>query len=487
MSAADAQFGPEAERLLAAGRAAEALQVAEAWCAKARTSVAAWLARASADMQLGRMDAADRGLEAAERIAPRDRRVAFLRGLVDQHLGRTDSSVARLRPLTAGDGADAVEAWLALADSLWIGGRTDELREELARSGPWAADPRHAMWVARGASATDPEGAATALRGIAESSPNPVLRRVAGFDAVRLLDRAGRFREALELAGRLHADTGKPFDMEAFLAPVRMQRALLDGGRWFTPQPAPVEGLAMLVALPRSGTSLLEQMLDAHPAVSGIGEYEGVRLMGESLAAMGRTGRALSQLSRPDAIRLQRAYLDDALRRRRRGARWMLDKTLRAWRLLPALAAVLPGTRCLHVVRDPRDMAISIHLSFFRPDRDGWTASLEMIRRVVEAQESILPEALSTLGLPHETVVYEDLVADPAEGAGRCLRLMGLSMEDAVLRPQDNRRTVHTLSHAQVRQPINSSSIGRWRNYEWAFGPEWDALVARHEARRASR
>jgi hypothetical protein len=64
---------------------------------------------------------------------------------------------------------------------------------------------------------------------------------------------------------------------------------------------------------------------------------------------------------------------------------------------------------------------------------------------------------------------------------------MGLSMEDAVLRPQDNRRTVHTLSHAQVRQPINSSSIGRWRNYEWAFGPEWDALVARHEARRRCR
>ncbi len=53
-----------------------------------------------------------------------------------------------------------------------------------------------------------------------------------------------------------------------------------------------------------------------------------------------------------------------------------------------------------------------------------------------------------------------------------------------MLSPEQNTRTVLTLSHAQVRRPVNRSSIGRWRNYEWAFGPEWDALVARHEARR---
>jgi hypothetical protein len=330
----------------------------------------------------------------------------------------------------------------------------------------------------------EPADAAAALEAIASSGAPPQVRRVAGFDAVRLLDRLGKYREALALAGRVHADTGRPFDLETFLAPVRAQRALLPGGRWFEPQAEPVNGLAMFVALPRSGTSILEQMLDSHPAVSGIGEYEGVRLLGESLAAAGRTGRALAQLTRPEAIRLQKAFLDDALRRRRRGARWMLDKNLRAWRLLPALAAVLPGTRCLHVARDPRDMAISIHLSYFTPDREGWTASLESVRRVVESHEELLPQALEALGLPHETIVYEDLVADPATHASRCLGLLGLGMEDAVLHPESNSRTVFTLSHAQVKQPINASSIGRWRNYEWAFGREWDALAARHEARR---
>lgn len=483
----DAQFGPEVERLLAAGRAPEALQVAERWASKARGSVGPLLGRASANMQLGRIDAADRDLEAAARVAPSDARVRFLHGLVDQQLGRTDSCLSRLRPLAQPGGPHGVEAWMALADMLWVAGRLDELRAEVDRPGPWTGDARHAMHAARVRAATDPEGAAAALEAVAGSGAAPLVRRVAGFDAVRILDRIGRYRDAFALAGRVHADTGRPFDLEAFLAPVRAQQALLAGGRWFVPQAEPVEGLAMLVALPRSGTTLLEQMLDAHPAVSGIGEYEGMRFLAESLAAMSRTGRALAQLTRPEAIRLQRSFLDDALRRRRRGAKWMLDKNLRAWRLLPALAAVLPGTRCLHVVRDPRDMAISIHLSYFTPDREGWTASLEMVRRVIEAQESLLPQAMSTLGLAHETVVYEDLVADPAAHAERCLRMLGVGMDEGVLRPEANRRTVFTLSHAQVQAPINASSIGRWRNYEWAFGPEWDALVARHDARRTAR
>jgi hypothetical protein len=56
----------------------------------------------------------------------------------------------------------------------------------------------------------------------------------------------------------------------------------------------------------------------------------------------------------------------------------------------------------------------------------------------------------------------------------RCLQRMGLPMEDSVLAPEANARTVLTLSHEQVRKPINRSSIGRWKNYEWAFDKEWD-------------
>jgi len=476
------------DRLLKQGDMAAALHAADELLGQSKRSFPGWLGRAVANLNLGNLADADADIETACRLSPGDLQALLIRGMVDQRLGRIDRAVESLSRVAASKSPQAVEAGVALSEVLWFAHRHDALRARVAAGGAWISDPRAALALARLRAQDDPEGALADFLAIVARERSPVLRRIAGFDAVGLLDKAGRYREAYDLAARMHADTTPPFDLEGMLGPVRDQRALVEKGeRWITPRVDPVAGVALVVGLPRSGTTLLEQMLDAHPAVSGIGEYDGTRFLGESLAAMGRQGRALAQLTRPEAIRLQRAYLDGAERRRRAGARWMLDKTLRAWRLLPPLAAVMPGTRCMHVVRDPRDMAVSIHLSYFTPERDGWTASLESIRRVIEAHESILPEALAALGLPHETVVYEDLVADPAAHAGRCLGLLGLGLEGGVLAPERNARTVFTLSHAQVSAPINASSIGRWRNYGWAFGKEWDALVARHESRRKSR
>jgi hypothetical protein len=78
------------------------------------------------------------------------------------------------------------------------------------------------------------------------------------------------------------------------------------------------------------------------------------------------------------------------------------------------------------------------------------------------------------LGIPHEDIRYEELVGRPREHMERIVARMGLPMDDAVLAPEANARTVLTLSHEQVRRSINRSSIGRWKNYEFAFGGEWD-------------
>ncbi|MFM7480724.1 MAG: tetratricopeptide repeat-containing sulfotransferase family protein [Planctomycetota bacterium] len=487
MQAADSKFAAEVQALLAQGYAQRALEIADRWCGKSRQQVGAWLARASANSRLGRVDAADRDLEVAARIAPTDDRVFFLRGLSDQQLARLDASITRLRPLTERFGPYATEAWMGLADSLWVAGRYAELAEEVARAGPWKSDPRHALHAARCISRTDPARAVSELAAVAQSQVAPSVRRLAGFDAVRLLDRLGRYRDAFDLAQKTHAQTGLPFDLDAFLQPVldERQRSVRKAPR---AQPLPaVDGLAMFVAVPRSGTTLLEQMLDAHPQISGIGEYDGLRFIGEALQSLACGGRSIDHLQSQDALRLQGEYLADARRRQRAGSKWMVDKNLRAWRLLPELAAVLPGTRCLHVVRDPRDTAISILLSYFQPHSDGWTASLESIRRVLEAVDSVLPDALASHGLEHVTIVYERLVEDSAAEANRCLKMLGLDLAEAVLRPEANRRSVFTLSHAQVQAPINASAIGRWQNYSWAFGAEWDSLAARHDARRAAK
>ncbi len=474
--------------LIRAERHLPALELADRLIARRKGDVQAWLARARSNLGLGRWADAEIDSRAAERLAPDDPWVRIVRGVALYRVGRMQESASVLRALLADRPPHALEVAIALAETLHRSGEDQELERLLDTPGPWQQDPRTAFYRSRFLARRDPDEAIRELVATARSDTAPATRRVSGFEAVKLLDRAGRHREAWSLAQEVHAATTPPFDTGAIVGQVQEQaRALRQGRSRFRPVAPPVEGVATVVAMPRSGTTLLEQMFDAHPQICGIGEYEGVKDLGESVLATGLWPWELSSLPQEQALAMQRRYLSGATMHRRQGAKWTFDKTLFAWRWLPAIAMVLPGTVCFHVARDPRDMAVSLFLSNFHPDSNGWTRDLTSIRRMIEAERSILPEALDLLGLAHEAIVYEDLVADPAGHAARCMKRLGLPLVDAVLRPESNRRSVLTLSHEQVRNPINAGSIGRWRNYAWAFDGSWDALAATHEARRRHR
>jgi tetratricopeptide (TPR) repeat protein len=465
------------ERLLRSGDAAEALRVANALLAKAHGSLAGRFGRARAVLQLGKVGEADAELDECVRLAPKDPHVRLLRGIVDQRLGRVGRAVDGLRALANGSTPFATEAAIALAETFWFGHRRDELAAMLEAGGPWMRDPRAELAAARLRGQSEPEAAIADLRAIAERAATPLLRRVAGFEAVGLLDAVGRYREAFELATSLHAATTAPFDLDGLLLEVERQQRDLEAGRLrVEPRIEPVCDVALVVGLPRSGTTLLEQMLDAHPAIAGIGEYDGIETLADELVATGRYPRSIGAIPSATLAAARDRYRAGARRLARPGATWTFDKTLRAWNRLPAVAAALPGAVCFRIGRDPRDQAISTFLSYFHPIADGWTASLESIRRVIEAERSLVPVALDTLGVRHQSIALEDLVADPGSNASRCLSMLGLEPDARVLRPEENRRTVFTLSHAQVRRPINRAGLGRWRNYEFAFGPSWDTV-----------
>ncbi len=476
--------GSQIERFISAGDFVGALRLADKLVASSKRSLLGWVTRARANLSLGRLCDADEDLDVALRLASDDAQATLLRGMVDQRLGRVDRAVERLGALAVSKSPYAIEASVTLAETLFFAHRREEFAEFVKANGPWLADPRGALFRARMRARTDPAGAVNELLELSRTASGIVLRRVAGFEAVQLLDKLGRYQEAFDLAIQIHATTTPPFDIEGLLDGVAEQRELLKKGRWFTPSVDPVQGVAMVVGLPRCGTTLLEQMLDGHSKISGIGEYDGVEFIGQAIASTGYPLRSLDALLCETVSSMQQGYLRGATSLRRDGAQWTFDKNLRAWKWLPAVAAVLPGAVCFHVARDPRDMAISTFLSFFNPVSDGWTGKIESLRRVIEAERSLLPEALETLGIPHERIVYEKLVDDPVGHASRCLNRLGLEMEGGVLQPERNTRTVFTLSHEQVRKPINATSIGRWANYDWAFDTRWDALVQQHDVRR---
>lgn len=97
---------------------------------------------------------------------------------------------------------------------------------------------------------------------------------------------------------------------------------------------------------------------------------------------------------------------------------------------------------------------------------------------MIRLHRQLVPLALERLGLNHRIVDYESIVREPEATIKTCLEALKLPMDAAVLQPEANPRTPITLSHAQVRQPISTGSIGRWRHYDWLFDGSWDSLTS---------
>ena len=476
----------EIQQLLARQDFGQALAVAERWAQRQPGVFAAWMVLARAALGLGLLGRADEAIGRAFAMAPKDPQAIFFRAVIDHRIGRSDAAIERLTPLARGSGAMAVDAALALAEALHRTARHDELQALVDAGGAWMQDERAILYAARTLGRNDPAAAIALLERFARGAGPAWLRRFAGFDAVRMLDAAGRHREAFDLTTHLHATTGAPFDVAGLERDIERQRALLAKGAAWCPARAPrLSNHSLVISLPRSGTTLLEQMLDRHPQVTGIGEYDGILNLGDDLVSTGLWPDGLASLDPMQANAFQQRYVQGARTLLRAGTTHAFDKMLVTWQWLPAVACVLPGAVGLHMARDPRDMAVSLFLSNFHPISMGWTASVDGIRRVIATERSLLPQALETLGIPHETVVYENLVANPAATVTRCLQRMGLAMDPAVLEPERNTRTVHTLSHDQVRKPINTGSIGRWKNYAWMFDEAWKPLIELHDRRRA--
>lgn len=460
--------------LLSARSFGPALALAARVTARSPRSAVAWFALARASLGLGRLPAADEAADRAIRLGADGPEVQLIRAIIDHRLGRSDAAIRRLRDLVRRKSPGAVDAMVTLAEVLHRAHRTDELRELLAAGGEWLLDPRSAIYASRASAGADRTGAIDRLEQIARGDLPPAVRRVAGFDAVRMLDADAQYRRAFDLAAHMHETTGAPFDVEGLLSDADAQATMLN--RCVAPPIARarrVDGVALVVGMPRSGTTLLEQMLDRHPDISGIGEFDGISTMGTEIVGMGLWPRDLPALDSADAQELQRAYCAGASLTRRPGTRWSFDKSLHTWHWLPAVAAVLPGAACIRIEREARDTAISLYLSNFHPQSFGWTRSLDSIRRVIAAERALAPLAMRALGIPHEDIRYEELVGDPRGHMERILNLLALPWDESVLSPEANARTVLTLSHEQVRKSINASSIGRWRNYEFAFGPGW--------------
>lgn len=485
-------------------------------------------------MERGRLLDAQSIADDLKRAAPRNPNVHQLLGMIAGRRHRFGDAITHFQALRdlvpadpmaqcrvgtacmhAGQFADAVDAFAAalelrpgFADA--IRGQA-ELRERdgdaadgLRVLAPLLADPMHAgepatillhaqLLAASGDHAGAAEIVAATTTPHAPSLPAPFLRKL-HFVRGRSLDKVGSDQVDAAAASWTAANAvgAMPFDPAAYDAqidaiietfsaerlartaaagpdaPERRSRALSD---------API----LVVGLPRSGSTLVEQILDAHPAAHGTGESTA---MPEVMADLTRaTGAAQpfpawwadasdAQLTGAGAAYVQRleAFRPDD-RAARAGITRLIDKNLLNLSLVGAIAEMLPAARFVICRRDPIDNGFSIWVNDLAPVGFPWSGDLAAIghvsvaaARLAEHWTRVLPDRVRLLD-------YETMVDAPEASSRELLEFAGLDWDDRVLKFYETGRAVTTLSYDQVRKPIYRSSVRRSDRYREHLQP----------------
>ena len=475
---------------------------------------AAWREAALALLELGREHDAQRALEQRVRLQPDDADAQLRLGVIHARAGRPQRAIELLERATALQ-PDWAEAWLRLGTATFRAGRILEAEQPLRQA--LALDPK--LWPAAVSLATVLERsrrldqAHTLLAPLAAQPLPPAtvamtwasLQRRMGaperaLDVVQaslrttlpaperallqhtlgdLLDDLGRWEEAFTAFDAANRGRGFPWDAAAHSARVdQLIQAFSPQALAAAPRASVDTSQAVLVlGMPRSGTTLLEQLLSSHSQVAGAGELDTLRRVGQRVsAAAGAPGQWFHQPLSVDVELLNTcatAYLG-ALQQRGGAGSSITDKMPDNFLQLGLAALVLPGCRVIHVQRDFVDTGWSCFRQPFGPGL-AWACSLTNIAAYQADHGRIMAHWRRTLGLPMLELSYEDLVGRPEPTLRRALGFLGLDYETACLDFHRSERLVATASHAQVQEPLHGRAIGRAAPYMPWLEPVYSA------------
>lgn len=441
--------------------------------------------RGNALSELHRFQEAIQTYERALELRPDYPEAINNRGNALRELGRSDEALAcfdRAIELNA----DYADAWENRGVALAELGRVEEAivaMERAAQLAPERVRPHQALTELRKVEPGDPSVAALeqAARRAAALAPDERIRLhyALGKAHADLGDPDRAFRNYAEGASlkraRLayrEAETLEAFDrIREAHTPEILRRRRGKGD----PTRVPV----FILGMPRSGTTLIEQILSRHPQVFAAGETPAFAESLEANAAAAGAGlvrvEAFAGLKPAELRRLGADYLE-RISALAPGAARITNKTTINFAVAGLIHLALPNAKIIHTRRNPVDTCWSCFTKLFAHDIPH-TYDLGELGRYYRGYEALMEHWRAALpeGVMLE-VRYEDVVADLEGQARAVIAHCGLEWDPACLDFHENGRQVRTASTLQVRQPIYSSSVGRWKAYEKHLGPLLDAL-----------
>ncbi len=426
-------------------------------------------------LKSGRYDEALANFRQVLSVRPDDRVSLAGAGSALNILGRPEEAGAVYKRLIGLDARNAA-AHFGLFEALLQRGGAEEAKQSLERA--IALDPKRASYHRASAELggfTDNDPRLVALKDLSRDEANlPDDQKVElHFALAKAYDDLSCYREAFEHLARGNAikRSHVQYDEAAVAEALReiataFSKDVIDKreGEGFESD-LPI----FIVGMPRSGSTLVEQILASHPDVFGAGEL----LTVNELIAGGLAGEYPAQTGR---LRKFGEVYTKRLRALSPGAKRVIDKLPANFRHLGLIHLAIPGARIIHVHRDTEDTCFSCYSKLFLNGLN-FTYDLGELGRYYKMYEKLMAHWREVLP-PDVTldVRYETLAGDLEGEARRIVAFCGLDWDERCLRFYENPRAVRTLSQAQVRQPLFTSSIGRWRNYQPWLGPLLEAL-----------
>ena len=428
-------------------------------------------------LAINEMHAAETAYRAGLEAAPGHAGLHIAHAMAERALGRVDAAAASTRRALSivPDAADAVALLGNLAIDRGRFGEAETLLKQALAISPDLPEALIGLTAVRKMTAADAPWRTAAERALSRGPP--VAHAIALHHALgKYCDDVGDFDAAFEHHRRGHALARRsrpPYDRAATTA--RVTRTLTAFDRSALEQLRPL-GLAserpvFVFGMPRSGTTLAEQILASHPQVHGAGEvlYWQFAADAEFAAEAAQRTATIAALGRR-YVELFAALPAAAVR--------VIDKLPSNFKNLGLIHAALPLARFIHLERHPLDTCLSIYFQGFTAAH-AYAADLADLGHYYREYRRLMAHWRATLP-PHLLleVPYEALVDDPEGWSRRMLEHIGLAWDPRCLEFHLTERPVLTASSWQVRQPIGRGSIGRWRRYERFLGPLREALGA---------